>query len=150
MNQGGRRGKWSRYQFPFTIEHFAQLRGDLYLRHGDKVSKVVKDEQYDDGVSFNSVIQWPWLNFRSPGRDKMMMGFDNVGEGVASIEVGFNQSDLTAFTAPFDIPADSVPGEIIPLPVSGPTFSIKLTYKSDQIWEWNALQVYVEDTAIGT
>ncbi len=150
MNQGIGRGKWSRYRFPFTIEQFAQLKGNLYLRHGDKVSKVVENEQYDDGVIFSSTIQWPWLDFKSPGRNKMMMGFDNVGEGAASIEIGYDQSSLTAFTTAFAIPEDTVPGHIIPLPVTGPSFSIKLTYVSDQAWQWDALQIYVDDTAIGT
>ena len=149
MNQGGKSGRWSHYCFPFTIEHFAHLRGTLYMRHGDKVSKAVEHEQYDDGASFDSVIQWPWLDFGSPGRDKMMVGFDNVGDGIASIEVGYNQADLAAFTPAFDIPADTEPGQIIPLPVTAPSFSIKLTYNSVQAWEWMALHVYIQDMALG-
>ena len=149
MNKGGTRGKWSHYVFPFVIEHFAHLRGNLYMRHEDKVSKAVEHEKFDDGQSWDSVIQWPWLDFKKPGRDKQMMGFDNIGEGFGSIEVGFNQADLNAFTTPFDIPEDSAPGEIIPLPVTAPSLSIRLTYKSNQIWEWNALQIYVEDMDIG-
>jgi len=150
MNEGNIRGKWSHYVFPFTIEHFAHLQSDLYLRHGDIVEKVVEGEKYDDGNTFSSTIQWPWLDFKKPGRDKMFVGFDNVGEGAASIEIGYDQSSLTAFTAAFAIPEDTVPGQIIPLPVTGPSFSIRLTYVSDQAWEWDALQIYVDDTAIGT
>lgn len=149
MNQGSLRGRWSHYRFPFTIEYFAHLEDDLYMRHGDNVSKAVEHEMYDDGVDFDAIIQWPWLDFKRPGRDKMFVGFDNVGEGVASIEIGYNQADLAGFTAPFDIPIDTLPGQIIPVPLVAPSFSIRLTYNSAQAWEWNALQIYVEDMDIG-
>lgn len=149
MNQGNKQGRWSHYRFPFTIEHFAHLRDTLYMRHGDKVSKAVEHEQYDDGVAWDSIIQWPWIDMGSPGRDKMFVGFDNVGDGVASIEIGYDQSILTAFTDPFDIPEDTAPGQIIPIPVMAPSFSLKLTYNSAQEWEWASLQVYVEDMDIG-
>ncbi len=151
MNQGrGTRGRWSRYVFPFTVEVFAHLKGDLYLRHGDTVSKVVEGELYDDGFEFEGVVQWPWLDFRSPGRDKLMMGFDIVGEGTSSIEVGYDQTGLGVFTESFAIPADTLPGQIIPLPVTAPSFSIKLTYDGGQAWEWNAFQLYLQEFRIGT
>ena len=149
MNQGSKVGRWSHYRFPFTIEHFAHLRGELYLRHEDTVSKAVEHEWYDNGVDYDAVIQWPWLDFGSPGRDKMMMGFDNVGNGVASIEIGYSQTNLEAFTTPFDIPADTEPGQIIPIPIMAPSFSVKLTYNSAQAWEWMALQLYIEDMDVG-
>lgn len=150
MNQGrGTQGRWSRYVFPFTIQVFAHLRDDLYLRHGDTVSKVVEGELYDDNVAFEGVIQWPWLDFRSPGRDKLMMGFDIVGEGTVSVEVGYDQTNLDGFTTSFAIPEDSAPGQIIPLPVTAPSFSIRLTYDGGQAWEWNALQLYLQDFHLG-
>ena len=142
-------GRWSHYIFPFTIQHFAHFKDTLYLRHGDKVSKVIEAHAYDDGQDFESVIQWPWLDFGSPGRDKQMMGFDNVGDGVASIEVGYNQANIAAFTESFEIPADSEPGQIIPLPITAPSFSVRLTYKSTEKWEWMAMQMYVQDLALG-
>lgn len=149
MNLGGIRGRWSHYRFPWTIEKFAHLKDSLYLRHGDTVSRVYEHHQSDNDVNFDAIIQWPWLDFGKPGRDKMMMGFDNVGEGVASFEIGYNQNNLAAFTTPFDLPVDSAPGEIIPMPVMGPSFSIRLTYNSAQVWEWNSLDIFVEDMDIG-
>ncbi len=150
MNQGKvTQGKWSRYVFPFVIEVFAHLEDALYLRHGDNVSKVVENEVADDGVNFEGIIQWPWLDFKSPGRDKMMMGFDLVGEGTLSIEVGYDQTTLHGFTEKFAITADSLPGQIIPLPVTAPSFSIKLTYDGGQAWEWDSMQLYLQDFHLG-
>ena len=149
MNQGGNRGRWSRYVFPWVIEHFVMLQDNLYLRHADIVSKVVEGALDDAGVNFTSIVQWPWLDFGKPGVSKMMVGFDIVGVGAPSIEVGYDQSTLAAFTTPFAIPEDSAPGQIIPLPVTAPSFSIKLTYTSDTDWEWSALQIYVQDHAVG-
>lgn len=149
MNQGNKLGRWSHYQFPFVIEYFSHLRDTLYLRHGDTVSKVVENLDSDAGVYFDSTIQWPWLDFGSPGRDKLMMGFDNVGYGVASIEVGYSQTNIAAFTTAFDIPEDTEPGEIIPLPVTAPSFSVRLTYNSVEAWEWMSLQLFLEDMDLG-
>jgi len=148
MNQGGTIGKWSRYVFPFIIQWFAHFKDDLYLRAGDVVYKVDEKAQDDDGVVFNSVIQWPWLDFRKPGVDKMLTGFDVVCDGAFSIEVGYNQADKNAFTDPFDVPGDTLTGQIIPLPVTAPTMSIRLTYQSDQSWIWEAMQLYVQDMEV--
>jgi len=173
MNEGKNRGRWSHYKFPFTIEKFAHLRDSLYLRHGDNVSKVVEgsvtDEgDYDnlllpgggnfllpDGVSvllfsdqdenFPGIIQFPWLDFGSPGVNKMTIGFDIVGIGDCSLEVGYDQSDLTKFTPSFPIPEDTEPDEIIPFQVNLPSLSIKLTYTGGEAWEWDSFQLWLED-----
>lgn len=145
MNRGIRNGAWSRYVFPWTCEHFAHLENNLYIRHGAIVSYVDLDGNTDDGVGFEGVIQWPWLSFGRPGVDKMFVGFDLVGDGTASVEVGYDQTAGGNFTAKYALPADTVPGQVIPFPVQAPSFSLRLTYDKSQDWQWNALQVYLND-----
>lgn len=145
MNQGGTRGKWSRYRFPFIIEHHAHLGDKIYLRSGDSIYVVNENDLFDDGLPFESVIQWPWLDWGQPAVTKMLMGFDVAGEGEVTVEIGFNQNSLTDFTTPFTIPGDTYPGHIIPMAVSAPSFSLKLTYSSESNWEWNAANLYVQD-----
>jgi hypothetical protein len=86
MNKGIQGGAWGRYVFPFTIEHFAHLDNTLYLRHVDDVSFVIEGATDDDGVGFEGIIQWPWLDFGQPGVNKMLQGFEVVGTGTASIK----------------------------------------------------------------
>lgn len=148
MNRGVQQGAWSRYVFPWTIEHFAHLESDLYLRHGDVVSVVLEDGTDDDGVGFQGVIQWPWLDFGQPGVNKHLIGFDIVGEGTSSIEVGYDQTQGGVFTEAYAIPADTYPSQLIPLPLQAPTMSIKLTYDGSQAWQWNALNLYLQDQRV--
>jgi len=145
MNRGINQGAWSRYVFPWNIEHFAHLQNNLYARHGDSVSVVVNDSLTDDGTPFDGVIQWPWLDFGAPGVNKMLTGFDIVGEGTSSIEIGYDQTALGSFTTAYPIPVDTYPGQIIALPVMAPSMSVRLTYDGGQAWQWNALSLYLQD-----
>lgn len=98
---------------------------------------------------YEGVLHWPWLDFGAPGVHKMLHGFDNVGTGTSSIEFGYDQSNLATFTASYAIPADSMPGTIIPMPLTAPSVSVKLTYDGGQAWLWNATTLYMDDDAMG-
>ena len=149
MNRGVQSGAWSRYVFPFTIEHFAHLENTLYLRHVDDVSFVIEGATDDDGVGYQGVIQWPWLDFGQPGVNKMLIGFDIVGNGTSSIEIGYDQTNFGTFTAPYPIPVDSYPGgQMIPFPVNAPSLCVRLTYDGLQAWQWNALNLYLQDQRV--
>lgn len=146
MNKGhSQGGAWSRYIFPFNIEHYAHLSNDLYLRAGDTVHRVIEGGLNDNGVNFEGVIQWPWLDFGMPGVNKLMVGFDIVGEGTSSIEIGYNQSAGGTFTTKTAIPVDTYPGQIIPISVHTPSMAIRLTYDGGQAWQWNAFNLYLQD-----
>lgn len=155
MNKVGSVGAWSRYVFPFPISDFAQLGDGLYIRSGDDVLRVdpdsVVDFQGDPRQStFEGIIQWPWLDMGSPGVTKQMVGFDIVGTGTASIQIGYDQSNKDIYTAAFQVPADSVPGMLIPLPIMAPSMSVRLTYAGGQKWQFNALNVMLNDMRMGS
>jgi len=145
MNRGLQFGAWSRYVFPWTIEHFTHLENTLYMRHGDIVSFVIEDALDDDGVNFEGIIQWPWLDFGQPGVNKMLIGFDIISKGTSSLEIGYDQTNLGAFTTKYAIPVDSVPDQIIAFPMNTPSMSIRLTYDGGQAWQWNAFNMWLED-----
>jgi len=151
MNRGGvQGGSWSRYIFPFTIEHFAHLENTLYLRHGDIVSYVIEGSTDDDGVGFSGVIQWPWLDFGQPGVNKLLEGFDIVAYGTSAIEIGYDQTNTNSWTASFAIPEDTYPGQVIPLPILSPSMSVRLTFDPDQAWQWNAMSLYLQDMRVSS
>lgn len=154
MSQIGSVGAWSRYVFPFPIDDFTQLADDLYIRSGDDILKVDANEVTDYAGDpreqpFTGVIQWPWLDFGAPGVTKQLVGFDIVGSGETSVQVGYDQSAKGIFTAPFTVPADSVPGMMIPLPIMAPSMSFKLTYEGGARWQFNALNVTLNDMRLG-
>jgi hypothetical protein len=149
MQEGGIRGKWSRYRFPWIIEHFAHLKDKLYCREGDRVHRVEEQAVFDDGESFTSTIQWPWLDFGRPGATKYMTGFDLVCDGVCTVEFGYDQTDESAFTSPFQVDGDTLPGQMIPMPVAAPTLSPRINFVSGQSWEWQSTQLYLQDHRAG-
>lgn len=154
MNKVGAVGAWSRYVFPFGIDDFTQLGDDLYIRSGDDILKVDDDVVTDYAGDpreqvFTGLLQWPWLDFGAPGVTKQLVGFDIVGTGPSQIQIGYDQSAKGVFTEAFTIPADSVPGMMIPLPVMAPSMSVKLTYPGGQKWQFNALNVTLSDMRLG-
>lgn len=103
-------------------------------------------EFYDE---IAGLIQWPWLDFGEPGRDKQLVGFDLVGEGRGAVQVGYDQRHLEAFTPAFVIEhIDTLPGQVIPLPVTAPTLSFRLTFERAP-WKWEASTIYVADQRRG-
>lgn len=150
MTRIGSVGAWSRYIFPFPVDDWAIAGDVLYIRSGDYIYRiddsVVGDETSPGVVElFNGVIQWPWLDFGQPGFTKMVYGVDVVGEGDVSIQIGYDQTNQAAFTDPYTIPADTVPGTVVPMPLSAPSMSVKLTYDGSVQWQFNAMTVYLND-----
>lgn len=151
--QIGQVGAWSQYVFPWPVEGQAQLGNDLYLRSGDAVYRVDPsrlDDQNADGEDVEVVaeIQSHYLDMGSPTVTKMMIGVDLAGNGVARIAIGFNQTNLAYFTPDATVPADTVPGSIIPIPVSSPSFAMRLRFSSTDNptgWEWLGSSFYIND-----
>lgn len=144
----GGKGKWSRYVFPFSIEAFAQLGNDLYVRHGDTVSKVVEGVNTDqvDGeeVPFPGLVQSQWLDLGATGMTKMLDSVDYVGTGQGpSLSIGYDQRSTTAFTTPYAIDPDTLSGMPIPIPVAAPTFSVKLDFAGGAAWSLYAVNLNV-------
>lgn len=148
MNRVGQVGAWSRYLFPFFISAFAQFDNKMLVRADDAIIELddgllVDFEADEDETPIEGTLWWPWLDMGRAGVTKMMHGFDIVGTGAPEIEVGYDQTNLGTFTDPYELPADSLPGQMIAMPVSAPSFSIRLTYTG--AWEFNALNIYLDD-----
>lgn len=150
MTQVGAVGAWSRYVFPFLIEDWAIRADSLYLRSGDRIHRV-EDASVGDEVApgdirqFPGVVQWPYLDFGQPGVTKMVVGFDVVGHGDVAVQFGYDQSNPAAFTDPYTVPADTVPGSIIPMPLAAPSFSVRLTFDGSVLWQFQAFNLYLQD-----
>lgn len=150
MTQTNQVGAWSRYVLPFEVDGWCIAGENLYVRSGDNIH-VFNDEEVGDEVSvgsielFEGMIQWAWLDFGQPGVTKSLYGFDIVGIGDVSVAFGYDQSNGGYFTDPYTVPADTVPGMVIPMPLSAPSYSVRLTYDGTQAWQWNAFSLYLQD-----
>lgn len=150
INRVGQAGKWSRYLFPFPIDNFATQDKTLLIRSGNDVlaydSAALSDYAGDPrAVTFEGVVQTPWLDLGPPGENKMLVGFDLVSSGSPSVAIGYDQSNESTFTTDFAVPADTVPGMIIPLPVVAPSMSVRVTFAGGSKWSMKGINLYVED-----
>lgn len=160
---------WSQYNFPDVITDWTLNEGILYLRSaGNLVWQFDYETLVDDAggtnTPFITTIQWPYLDAGLLGTNKMLEGVDLIGFGVASIQIAFQQNDITTFsdnagfatslnvTAPYTVnPVDTVPGEPLPIPINAPSYSMILKLSSNQpglgapnspSWEWEAANLY--------
>lgn len=166
---GNNQKTWSRYVFPDAITDWTLSGGVLYLRSaGNLVWQLDPNTLVDDfnsgggaggnNVLFSGVIQWPYLDNRTLGINNMLHGLDIVGEGQVNIQLGFDQTDPTSFsdnpgfstslsvTPPYTIAmADTIPGEPIPFPINSPSLSVIFTFSGNQVWGWQAANLYLVD-----
>jgi hypothetical protein len=154
----GKNGKWSRYVFPEAITDVTLLDNDLYVRTAThKVWRVTEDYLVDDyymgtGIEFYGVVQWPHLDFGALGQEKQFIGFDLIAtapEGVA-VSIGYDQRDLTYRTTDYTLDANTLPGKLVPIPVTAPSFDFRLTFQPNQAWEWFASVLYINDLRAGS
>ena len=159
MNGGKTDMSWSRYVFPSDIDDWTILDEDLLLRSGEKIWRVSelaeRDDQVGDpassGTAFVGRIWWPYLDFGRFGGEKQMVGFDLVATGAVTVQFGYDQSDLSKVTDAYVLAAgDTLPGTIVPMPITAPSFQLRLEFTADQsvAWEWQGAIIYIED--IGT
>ena len=153
MNRTGQVGAWSRYLFPFSVDAFTQLGDDLYIRHGDEVSKVSEAALTDSvggvAIPFTGVVQWNWLDFGQPGTTKMMEAFDLVATGSPSIAFGYDQRDVSLFTPDYAVTPDTLAGGMIPYPISFPTLSVRLTFTGGSAWSVQQVMLGLHDNRAG-
>ncbi len=155
---------WSRYVFPEPIDDWTILRGALYLRSGDKVWLVSDDALMDDereegeellGDAFDGVVQFPHLDLGQLGGEKNLVGLDLIGDGAVAISIGYDQRQPDydpngAWTSEYEIEdADTLTGQLIPFPVSGPSFAVRLRFAGQQRWKFTAATMYVNDMRKG-
>jgi len=157
---------WSRYIFPDVITDWTDNNGVLYLRSAGNLVWAFDENALEDdmqngvGTPFDGVVQWPYLDGGTLGRNKALVGVDIVGTGAVTLQMGFDQSDETSFsdnpgfstspsvTPPYDIAlADTVPGTPIPLPLNAPSLSPILTFTGGAAWSLDAVSLYVNDAA---
>jgi hypothetical protein len=100
---------------------------------------------------FESIIHWPHLDFAALGVEKQMIGFDIVADAPngVRVSVGYDQRDRDLRTQDYFMDGDTLPAQMVPMPVSGPAFDLRITFESEQKWEWQAAVIYIQDMRSG-
>lgn len=102
-----------------------------------------------DATPFEGYLAWPYLDFGLLGIDKMLEGFDIVADGTFRVSFGYSQRDTSLATAEYAIDGDTLTGGMVPMPLTAPSFQFRVTFDSDQSWEWFASNLYCTDTGTG-
>lgn len=141
---------WSRYTLPWAVDDVALLTGKMYVRSGDTVfvydeAAFCDQDTSGNNVIFSAIVWWPWLDFGAMGVNKQLVGIDYVGKRPVTIEVGYDQNDITVFTPALALDADTLTGGIVPIPVTAPSFSFRITHAENLAWDMDALIVYLQD-----
>lgn len=140
---------WSRYTFPWTVDSWAILGTDLYLRAGDLVVKIDPDALVDDFGGSNTVFQgymaWQYLDFGTIGSDVELESVELVTNGSGTISIGWDQraGQEALATTPYAFNGDTATGTPIPIPVTAASMQLRITFDGSQAWQWFATQVNI-------
>jgi len=136
---------WSRYQLPFIVDAHATLGGQLYLRSGDDVYRFSDGAHDDDGQPFEVVLELPYMDLKSPGQMKRIVGADVVMEGEAEFSVAYDvRYPDDAYTAPVLVRGNTRPIGVIPVECSGTEFSLRFRCRNSQPFRLDAVTLYFE------
>lgn len=107
------------------------------------------------GEPFDAIVQYPHLDLGQLGTEKNLVGLDLVGEGEVTISIGYDQRQPDydpdgPWTAEYTLEdADTLAGQLIPFPVSGPSFSLRMRFPGGQKWKYTAANLYLNDSRVG-
>lgn len=113
------------------------------LTIGQMTSGVVKITCEEEGTDFEGYIAWPYLDFGTLGADKNLESIDLAINGECSISLGWSQRDESLATPGYEVSGDTLTGTPIPIPITGPSFQLRLTFAPNQAWEWQAAALNV-------
>ena len=138
---------WSKYVFPFAIEDFTEMDGDLYLRSGNSVFLLDESAKNDAGTPFSVEVEFPYLDFKSPGVLKQIFGMDTVMVGSAEMQIKFDARNPEFITPPIAMTGDTRPGEMTAVEVISVGIAPVLTSTNDEDFELHAISFYFQNLA---
>jgi hypothetical protein len=138
---------WSRYTFPFSIDDVTELDGDLYFRSGDSVYKLDENAQTDAGDNFTVTIEFPYLDFKTPGVMKLIQGMDTVMLGSAGMQIKFDARQPDFITPTIQMSGDMRPGEMTAVEVCSVGIAPVITCTNSDQFELHAITMYYENLA---
>ena len=138
---------WSYYEFPYAITDVTEMDGDLYFRAGDSVYKLDETAYSDAGVEFEVSIEFPYLDFKTPGVLKQIISMDTVMVGEASMQIKFDARQQEFITPPIEMVGDTRPGEMTAVEVVSVGIAPVITNTDSNEFELHAITFYYENLA---
>jgi hypothetical protein len=133
----------------FTYLQWLGGLGTNLIAGNEYVAAFTPDAGGETGEPFEGYIAWPYLDFGLLGIDKMLEGFDAVVDGTFRVSFGYSQRDTSLATPEYALEGDTLPGSMVPMPLTGPSFQIRFTFDAEQAWEWFATNLYCNNMGTG-
>lgn len=135
---------WSQYFLSTTVDAFAELGQELYIRSGDSVFKLDAAVSTDDGTQYEVLIQLPYMDFKTSGELKRIYGIDVVIEGRCFVSVGYDVRDPDAFTPEVKVKGNTRPGGMISVECCGTEFSLRFRNYDNKPFRLDGVTVYYD------
>jgi len=136
---------WSKYTLPVSVDDMTVLGGDLYIRSGDEVYKLDDSAYTDNGSVFKVNIDLPYMDMKSPGVLKQIIGVDTVVDGSGKVAIAYDARDTTRVTQQIAISGNTRPGDITPVEVCATEASVMIENEDDKAFELQAVTMYYEN-----
>lgn len=135
---------WSRYFLPSSVDAFAELGQELYIRSGDDVFKLDPNTYTDDGLQFEVLLDLPYMDFKSPGQLKHIYGADVVVDGKCDFSIGFDVRDPDAYTTPVKVKGNTRPAGMIPVECAGTEFALRFRNYDSASFRLDSVTLYYD------
>ncbi len=135
---------WSRYFLPSSVDAFAELGQELYIRSGDDVFKLDPNAYTDDGLQFEVLLDLPYMDFKSPGQLKHIYGADVVVDGKCDVSIGFDVRDPDAYTTPVNVKGNTRPAGMIPVECAGTEFALRFRNYDSASFRLDSVTLYYD------
>ena len=105
---------WSTYTLPFNIDDVCVFQQQVWIRSGDNLYAYggLTGSQYDPNATVTA--QLPFLEAGRPAERKRFIGFDASVQGIWSVSIGMDPTDITAQDQVAIVDESTFDGGIIP------------------------------------
>lgn len=139
---------WSKFTLPVTVDAAAVLNGNLYTRNGNSIYVMDRNVYADDGAVPTVTVEFPFLDFKTPGVLKQITGIDTIGAGTANIRLKYLAMVAgvpTEFsTSDFSIIAGNTtaPGPLTPIELCATAVAPVITHAANEDFRLDAITFY--------
>lgn len=140
---------WSIYEFPYLMNAMAELNAELYIRSGNDVYKFDRTVKTDDGVFYHCDVELSYLDFKSPGILKQILGMDAVVDGTCNISFRFDPREPNLKSdPPVTVIGDTRSRYVYPVELVTTSIAPVIDNFDDQDFELHQLIFYFENLGI--
>ena len=137
---------WSKYTVPFAVDAATSHEGKLYLRSGDDVYRVNdRTTEFKDGDSpYEMRVEFPFLDFKTPGIEKYIAAMDLVVTGSVQLQFRYDPNDESKITDPVTIEGNTRGLATVPVELTLPALAPVFTSSSESLVQLDAMTFYYD------